>query len=117
MGQRVTLASRLPEIAAELRPRVSAAVKSGAEAIAEDARMRVHFGEEDPHLRESITVRRYQAAGYLVLVEAQDDDGLYYGWFVEFGTAHAPPYPFLLPAAEGQLDHVEDLISASLRGL
>lgn len=115
MGQRVTLASRLPEIAAELRPRVSAAVKEGAQAIAEDARMRVHT--DDGELRDSITVRRYQAAGYLVEVEAQDEEGLYYGWFVEFGTSHAPAYPFLMPAMENQKEHAEDLLSASLRGL
>jgi len=46
-----TLASRLPMVIAELRPRVSAAIKSGAEDIAANARTKVPVGYPDNHLR------------------------------------------------------------------
>lgn len=112
---RVTLKSRLPEIAAELRPRVSAAVKETAEVVAAEARARVPVDSGD--LKDSITVTRKEAAGYSVNAEAQDDNGLYYGWFQEFGTRYDPPQPFLIPALEANHATAEQFIAASLRSL
>lgn len=119
---RVTLKSRLPAIAAELRPRVSAAVKATAEAIAVDARARVELGPPPVHVKENIEVIRHEAAGYLVAVTATDPSGVSYPFVLEFGGTRKdgtsiPAYPFLLPATEAHEDTAEQLVAAALRGL
>jgi HK97 gp10 family phage protein len=113
----VTLASRLPQIAASLRPRVSAAVKASAELIAADARTRVELGPPPEHIRDNINVVRHEAAGYLVVVDVADPKGVPYPLAVEFGSVNMPPYPFLLPAVEANAGNAERLVAASLRGL
>jgi HK97 gp10 family phage protein len=114
---RVTLQSRLPKIAASLRPRVSAAVKQGAELVAEDARARVAVGPAPEHIKDHIEVGRHEAAGYYVAATATDDKGRPYAGWHEFGTANHPPYPFLIPALEANAENIENLVAASLRGL
>lgn len=114
---RVTLSSRLPAIAASLRPRVSAAIKETAEIVADDARTRVELGPPPTHIKENINVRRKEAAGYLVEVDVADPKGFPYGFAVEFGSVHAPAYPFLIPALEAHAETAERLIAASLRRL
>lgn len=116
-----TLKSRFPEIVAELRPKVGAAVKAGAEVIAEDATQRV----PDPSplaqgLIASIRVEREGAAEYSVL--AGDDEAFYAKW-VEFGHAKgkgraaAGPTPFMVPAKEAKEETVVALVQAALKGL
>lgn len=114
---RVTLSSRLPTIAAELRPRVSAAVKQAAEVIADDARARVELGPPPDHIKDNINVQRKEAAGYLVVVDVADPKGRPYPYWVEFGSSRAPAYPFLIPAVEANGETAEQLVAASLRGL
>lgn len=114
---RVTLKSRLPAIAAELRPRASRAVKAGAEAVAEDARGRVEVGPPPEHIKDHIEVGRHEAAGYYVAATATDEKGVPYAHMHEFGTKYHAPYPFLIPALEAQADHIEHLVAASLQKL
>jgi HK97 gp10 family phage protein len=114
---RVTLKSRLPTIAASLRPRVSAAVKRGAELVAEDARERVAVGPAPEHIKDHIEVGRHEAAGYFVAATARDAKGIPYAVMHEFGTSKHPPYPFLIPALEANAENIENLVAASLRGL
>jgi HK97 gp10 family phage protein len=115
--QVVTLKSRLPTIAASLRPRVSAAVKQGAQVVAEDAKTRVDLGPAPEHVRDGIKVVRHEAAGYLVVAEATDPKGVPYPFALEFGSVHAPAYPFLVPALEANAATCEQFVAASLRGL
>ena len=113
-----TLKSRFPEIAAELRPKVGAAVKVGAEVVAEKAAQKV---PDAPPLAEgliaSINVRREDVAEYSVNADE------FYAPFVEFGhergkgSSSAPPHPFMVPAAEESRATVEALVTAALRGL
>lgn len=117
MGRVVTLESRLPAVAAELRPRVSKAVRVAAEVIAEDAERRVHVGPPPVHIIDSIRVRRYEAAGYLVEVTATDPKGFPYPFVVEFGGADQPAHPFLIPALEANKDNAVYLVTGALRGL
>lgn len=117
MARVVTLKSRLPAIAAELRPKVSAAVRAGAEIVAEDAQQRVAIGPPPVHIFDSIRVRRYEAAGYLVEVTATDPKGFPYPRIVEFGGKSRPANPFLIPALEAQSDNVTYLVTGALRGL
>ena len=120
---RVTLQSRLPEVAAELRPRVGRAVKEGAELIAEAAQDKVNIGPPHVHIFDHIEVIRLEAAGYLVVVDVADEKGVAYPFVVEFGAAETakaparPAYPFLIPAAEENADNVAYLVTGALRGL
>lgn len=107
-----TLRSRLPQVAAELRPRVSAAIKEGAEEIAEEARERVPV--RTGALRDAIHVRRSGPAQYDVV--AGDGDS-FYGHFLEFGTERLEERPFLEPAADMHEDDIADVVSAVLRSL
>jgi HK97 gp10 family phage protein len=114
-----TLKSRLPGIAAELRPRVGAAVKAGAEAIVVQAKAqappedpedhdRLHPGL--PHLGDSIHAKRRAAAEY----------GVYANWywlFSEFGTVREGARPYMLPAAEAEKEPIVAGIEAILRVL
>jgi HK97 gp10 family phage protein len=109
-----TLKSRLPLIAAELRPKVSAAVKVGAEGIAGHARARVSVGAPDVHLRDAIHVERRGPASYAVVA---GDEQAWYGHLVEFGTVHSAPRPFLIPATEDGRDDAVAAVRAALVGL
>lgn len=109
-----TLRSRLPQVAAELRPRVSAAIKEGAEEIAEEARERVPVSDTAPHLRDRISVRRSGPAQYEVVA---GDGELFYGHFLEHGTEKMEAQPFLEPAADAHESEVTDAVIAVLRGL
>jgi len=107
-----TLKSRLPLIAAELRPRTSAAVKAGAEVIAADARSKVHVRSGE--LQNRITVERRGGAEYSVVA---GDEEAFYGHLLEGGNDIAPPYPFLTPAFEENEGEVVRLVQASLKTL
>ena len=110
-----TLQSRLPLIAAELRPKVSAAVKLGAEAIAVNARGRVR---DAPPIGEglvaAIHVERAGPAAYEVVA---GNDDVFWGRFLEHGTSHSAPYPFLVPATEEGRDTAVAFVDAALKGL
>lgn len=107
-----TLKSRLPGIAASLQPRVSAAVKEGAERIREAAQERVRVRTEELH--HAIHTEHVGPAAYAVV--AGDDDA-FYGHMLEFGTAHSPAFPFLVPAVEAEKDTVVDLVHIALGDL
>lgn len=112
----VKLASRLPGIVAELQPRVSQAVKKGAEQIARDAQANL---EAMGHSRTgtllgAIHVERTGPAEYAVVA---GDNVAFYGHFIEGGTDLAPPSPFLVPAVEKNRDQVAANIQNVLRTL
>jgi hypothetical protein len=117
MARVVTLKSRLPAIAAELRPRVAQGVKTAAEVVMEDAIRRVDLGPPPEHIIEAIRVRRYEAAGYLVEVPITDEKGFPYPFALEYGSVTAPAYPFLVPALEANEDNAVYLVTGALRGL
>jgi HK97 gp10 family phage protein len=105
----VTLKSRLPEIVLELRPRMSAVVKEGAETVAESAKARVPV--DTGALQKSIKARRSRQLEYTVGV------GEFYGFFVEFGTVKHAAQPFLVPALEEHRDEIVALGRAILERL
>jgi len=109
-----TLKSRLPEIAEELRPKVSAAIKEGAQLVAAEARVRVPIGPPEVHIKNDIRVTRVGPAEYAVLA---GDDNTFYGHMIEWGTSHSAPRPFLVPALEANRQTVETLVAAALRTL
>ncbi len=106
-----TLKSRLPMIAAELRPRVDAAVRAGAELVSTRA------SEKAPDapplgvgLVEAIHVEDGGADGYYVMTDWK-------GHLLEFGTSHSAAQPFLIPALEESQVEVAAGVTAALRGL
>ena len=104
-----SLKSRFPEIERKMALRISAAVKEGADEVAEDARSRVPV--QTGKLRDSIEVTRKGPARTAVEV------GIFYGKFLEFGTKHASAQPFLVPALEGKQETIVAKVEGVLRGL
>jgi HK97 gp10 family phage protein len=111
-----TLKSRLDGIAAELQPKVGAAVKAGAEIVSEAAVANLVSGGHvlNDELGPAIHVERKGAAEYSV---EGGDETAFYGHMVEHGTSHSPPYPFLVPALEEHEDEVLFLVQGALEGL
>lgn len=109
-----SLKSRLPEIAAELRPKVAEAVKWGAERIAEDASAKLPYGPPEIHLKERIHVERAGPATYRVVA---GDEEAYYGHIIEFGSVKMAARPFLVPALEENTADIEAVVTGVLRGL
>lgn len=106
-----TLKSRIPEIIAELPVSVDAAIKEGAEAIAEDAQERVPV--DSGALREAIHVEKIEG-GYSVVA---GDDNAFYGHIVEHGGVRTPPRPFLIPAFEANVDALVEGVEEALEDL
>lgn len=102
------LRSRIPLIITGLEPRVVGAIGRGAEAVAEEARLRVHVVTGD--LRDSIEATQTDAGGWIVGTELA-------GVFEEFGTSRQPAHPFLVPALESQRSAIEDLVTDVLKDL
>lgn len=109
-----TLKSRFPMIVAELRPRVSAAVKESAQAIADRAAENVAYGPDPHHIRDDIHVERVDSAEYAVVAGKEDT---FYGHMLEHGTTKMAPRPFLIPAAEVETPAAAARVTAVLRSL
>lgn len=112
MAVTTKLSSRFPMIEAEIRTRVSGALKEGAEAIAEEAKIRVPKDTED--LYQAIHVEREGPASYSVVA---GDDTAFYGHIVEHGSTKQAPRPFLVPAVDAQEDTAVNLVLLALTGL
>lgn len=110
------LESRIPEIIAELGPRVNEAIRHGATNIAQDAAERaVAQGLERTH--EMVDGLKGPEA---VTEEAPGSVGIHAAWyyhFAEFGTQHEAARPFMVPAAEAGMAGLVADIEASLRKL
>lgn len=107
----ISLISRLLPIAAELPAQVGGALEEVAEAIAESAQSKVPVESGD--LRDAIHVEK-QGSDYSVVA---GNENVFYGHLVEHGTTHSPPRPFLVPAAEENLETAEKLVENVLEDL
>lgn len=108
----VKLTSRFPQISRELRPRVAAATKLGAEAIAQEAKNRVPV--RNGTLRDAIHVEFKGDADWAVVA---GNSKAFYGHMVEHGTTRAPAHPFLIPAFEARRVAVQAAIRTALQRL
>jgi len=110
------LESRIPEIIAELQPRVLEAIHHGADNIAQKAAAKaVSQGLEQTH--EMVQGLQSPEA---VRAEGPMSVGVYAAWyahFAEFGTVHEPARPFLVPAVEEGMAGVVADVETSLRKL
>lgn len=104
---RVTLQSRFPEIAAELRSRISRATKAGTEVVAASARAKAPV--ESGALSNSIKVKAKRAGEYAV------ETDVFYARFIEYGTVNMAARPFLIPALEEHRFEIEAGVQEVLR--
>jgi hypothetical protein len=132
-----TLKSRFPQIAAELAPRVSRAVRRGADEVADTARQNLESNDsvDSGDLLNAIHVKNLpgEAATYAVIAGGGSDgvnsalsgsaSSVYYGHFVEYGTENkdgtrrTSPKPFLVPALEEKRHSVALEVQDVLRTL
>lgn len=106
--------SRLPEIAAALPLLVDRGLAAGAELVVNSAKDRVPVGDPTPHLKDRINAKRAGRGKYIVY---GGDGEAWWGHFVEHGTSHSAPEPFLVPALEEERDPILALVTEELRGL
>lgn len=104
------LKSRIPRITSEMLPAVTAALRHGAEQVADAARARVPV--DTGGLRDSIHVVRDGDLEFMVLA---GDDDTFYGHIVENGGAHTGPRPFMVPAAQATAGQVTGDVRAAIR--
>lgn len=106
------LESKLNEIIATIPKAVRDAELAGAELVAEGAKARVNFDESKaPHLRDAIHVEETEEGAYVLAGNSK----VFWGRFVEHGTSHSPPFPFLIPSLEENREEILALIAAALR--
>ena len=106
------LRSRIPQITIEIEHLVDEAIEEGAERVALSAKERVRVRSGD--LQRAIHIDPQKDGKYVV---AGDDDDVFYGHMVEFGTSHSPPFPFLVPSLEENRNEIVATVQGSLRRL
>jgi HK97 gp10 family phage protein len=108
--------SSLPEIARKIVSETDAAIVAGAEVVKQEADRRL-----EPHRltgeleRQTHVDDRKRAGVYVMAGDPKDPSFAFWGPFLEFGTRHAPAYPFLVPALEEKRDEVVTLVAEAVR--
>jgi HK97 gp10 family phage protein len=97
------LRSRIPKITAELVPFAAAALRAGAQIVADDAASRAPRGEGVHHIADDIHVVRDEELDFKVVAGKTDT---FYGHILEHGSVYAAPHPFLVPALEAKAGEV-----------
>jgi HK97 gp10 family phage protein len=109
----MTLVSRLPSIARNLKRDVPAALQhEAAPVIIATARARIH---NRSHELASSLHAEHTDHGVTIIADARDPKGTPYGKFVELGTHHASPHPFLIPALMANKATVERAADAGIK--
>jgi HK97 gp10 family phage protein len=106
--------SRLPRIAAELRPQVDEAIATAAVIVRDYAKARVPV--ETGRLHDAIHVERTGSGDYAV-VAGDRKTNVFYGHIVEHGGVHHAAQPFLVPALEDSRKEILKLVAESLDAL
>lgn len=102
--------SRIPKIAAELALTLDSVADAGARMVESRAKDRVPV--LSGKLRDAIHVEREGVGEYAVIAGNTE---AFYGHIVEHGSAHTPPHPFLIPAAEETRAEYVSAAKAALR--
>lgn len=111
MAARVTLRSRFPGIIGTMPRRISADLREGAEEIKAQAQANVNTLTGT--LAGSGEVKG--GAGEYRVEFGKGE--AYYAQWIEFGRKNAPPYPFLLPAAEQMAPEILSKVTSTLNSL
>lgn len=110
----VVYKSRFDTIVRKLPDTVDDGVEQGAQVIAKSAQARVNVLER--RLQPDIHVEKVGRGEYAVVAGAGSHEA-FWGHFLEFGTVHSRPFPFLIPAVEASEGVVEHLVAGALRDL
>lgn len=79
--------------------RMGDVLMEGAEAIRAKAASLCPRSDRPPHIADNIVASYIPAfPGAVASVAIGPRSPFFYGWFLEFGTIHAAPYPFMRPA-------------------
>ena len=89
------------------------AVRAGARVIAKNAKARAPVGATG-ELKKSIRMFDEPANRGGTTRTAYAGTRLFYGYFVEYGVAHAPAQPFLRPAADEASGEAMDKLKENL---
>lgn len=98
MSSHASWSSEIDGIVRRAAPAIDAAVERSAGRIRDTARVLVPVGAPTTHIRSTIRVRSGRSVGIQREVIAGSRSAFYSG-FVEFGTVHLAPRPFMTPAA------------------
>lgn len=98
MSSKATWSSEIDGIMHRAAPKVDAAAERAAGRIRDTARVLVPVGAPTTHIRSTIRVRSTRGIGVAYEVIAGSRKAFYSG-FVEYGTVHLAPRPFMTPAA------------------
>lgn len=109
--------NRFPKIIRELSPgarasKLDGALGAGTRLIEQGAKARVAVDEGD--LRDAIHVEHDGPFRWRVVA---GNERVFHGHFLEHGTTHSAPQPFLIPATEAAKGQVLGLVKASLKRL
>lgn len=93
------------------------ATRAGAILVRDDARERVH--KKSHNLEKSIAVIKMKSHGTITEFSVSPTRGGahdgWYGRFVELGTSHSQPFPFLRPAIEANVGNVLGAVKEYMR--
>jgi HK97 gp10 family phage protein len=106
----VPYTSRIPRIADELVPAVSAAVALAADLVMADAKVRAPV--ETGRLKEAIHVDRVGEMEYMVRAGNTD---VFYGHIVEHGGVRHAGQPFLVPALEAERRNAVGIVRSAIQ--
>lgn len=105
------LMRRLQEIGERMTEAAKEVLRESAQEVAEDAKSRcpVKTGK----LRDSISVEESRGGTvYKITANAKNDDGVCYGFIVEYSPSGTP---FLLPALEANKNRIRTKLREALR--
>lgn len=106
----VKLNSRLPQIISSLPLRAGAVIHDGAERIAHTAAERVPVHELAPHIRDSLEAEKFGP-------QASKIKAHYWWYFLEYGTKHMAPRPFVRDSVQAEYPGILAEMRAALRSL
>lgn len=111
--------AELDRVLGELPRRVAnnslrAAVRAGLKPVLEAARANIHSISGDLARSLRIVSRRQRSPNQVAGAVSTSKLG-YYGRWVELGTVHAPPHPFMRTALDSQAENAVNTMAAKLR--
>jgi len=104
----VALEQDLAGISGRVAPAVAKVIKDGGEAIAKRAKEIVP--KQTGHLGRTIS-STFTVGGAGSDARAEVGPTAYYGRFVEHGTSHMSPRPYLAPAADAETEGISEAIA------
>ncbi len=94
------------------KPFLKGVMKASAKPLVKN--MKTNVRKDTGELRKSIKARLKLAKKGLIIMKVGPGKDQFWGMFLEFGTAHHSPFPWMRPAWDGKKDKTLALITAGL---